>query len=134
MVEAHTHGEATRQSIPTAEFESVLSDDTKAPIQVAYERRNRDLNPHYLLADSTAGQQKEVEINSTAPSTQPTGMSVEAHRAVPIIRPSWSILHVDSVLTPSGESMSTARIISVAQLTAATKRLLSDDVEIEGGV
>ncbi len=42
-----THDE-TRANIPSAELEAVLRDDDKAPIEVAYERRNRDLDPQLV--------------------------------------------------------------------------------------
>jgi len=44
-VETLTHDEASRKNIPTAEFESVMAKDDQSPIRVAYERRNRDLEP-----------------------------------------------------------------------------------------
>ena len=44
-VETLRHAEATRKNIPTAELESVMRADEKSPVQVAYERRNRDLDP-----------------------------------------------------------------------------------------
>jgi adenine-specific DNA-methyltransferase len=47
-VTALTHDEATRKNIPTAEYQSVVDRDTKTPIQVAYERRNRDLDPQLV--------------------------------------------------------------------------------------
>lgn len=46
-VETLTH-DATRKNIPTAEFESVMRDQDKTPIQLAYERRNRDLDPQLV--------------------------------------------------------------------------------------
>jgi adenine-specific DNA-methyltransferase len=42
-VEALTHKEAKRRNIPTAEFESLMREEDKSPVQLAYERRNRDL-------------------------------------------------------------------------------------------
>ena len=42
------HGEARRPNIPTAEYESVMDDEQKTPIQVAYARRNRDLDPQLV--------------------------------------------------------------------------------------
>ena len=42
------HDEATRKNIPTAEFESILHDKEKTPIQIAYERRNFDLDPQLV--------------------------------------------------------------------------------------
>ena len=47
-VETLTHGGASRRNIPTAEYHPVLSEDEKAPIKVAYERRNRDLDPQLV--------------------------------------------------------------------------------------
>lgn len=46
-VESLTH-DATRKNIPTAEFESLMRDQDKTPIQLAYERRNRDLDPQLV--------------------------------------------------------------------------------------
>ena len=48
QVEALKHEDATRKNIPTAEYQSVLRDDEKTPIRVAYERRNRDLDPQLV--------------------------------------------------------------------------------------
>lgn len=47
-VESLTHDEASRKNIPTAEFESVMRKDEKSPIRLAYERRNRDLDPQLV--------------------------------------------------------------------------------------
>lgn len=46
-VETLTH-DATRKNIPTAEFESLMRDQDKTPIQLAYERRNSDLDPQLV--------------------------------------------------------------------------------------
>ena len=43
-----THPAASRKNIPTAEFQSVMRKDEQSPIQVAYERRNRDLDPQLV--------------------------------------------------------------------------------------
>src|SRR3984885_15053162 len=48
IVETLTHEEASRTNIPTAEFQSVMQKDQLSPIRVAYERRNRDLDPHLV--------------------------------------------------------------------------------------
>jgi adenine-specific DNA-methyltransferase len=48
VVETITHDEASRKNIPTAEYQSVMRDDEKDPIRVAYERRNRDLDPQLV--------------------------------------------------------------------------------------
>ena len=47
-VKTLVHDEAARRNIPTAEYHPVLSDEEKAPIRVAYERRNRDLDPQLV--------------------------------------------------------------------------------------
>src|ERR1044071_2909205 len=43
-----THDEASRKNIPTAEFQSVMKEEQQSPIRVAYERRNRDLDPQLV--------------------------------------------------------------------------------------
>ncbi len=47
-VETLTHGEASRRNIPTTEYQSVMSDAETVPVRVAYERRNRDLDPQLV--------------------------------------------------------------------------------------
>ena len=47
-VTALKHEEATRKNIPTAEFQSVLQKNEQNPVRVAYERRNRDLDPQLV--------------------------------------------------------------------------------------
>ena len=48
QIDALTHREDKRKNIPTAEYQSVLRDEEKNPIRVAYERRNRDLDPQLV--------------------------------------------------------------------------------------
>jgi adenine-specific DNA-methyltransferase len=47
-VETLTHVAANRRNIPTAELESVMRPEHKSPLRVAYERRNRDLDPQLV--------------------------------------------------------------------------------------
>ena len=47
-VETLTHEEAGRPNIPTAEYQSLMKDDEQHPIQVAFERRNPDLDPQLV--------------------------------------------------------------------------------------
>lgn len=42
------HDEAKRKNLPTAEFQSVMRDEEKTPLRIAYERRNRDLDPQLV--------------------------------------------------------------------------------------
>jgi len=48
QVVAINHNDASRKNIPTAELESVMQPDQQSPIRVAYERRNRDLDPQLV--------------------------------------------------------------------------------------
>ena len=47
-VETLTHREASRKNIPTAEFRSVMERAEQSPVQLAYQRRNRDLDPQLV--------------------------------------------------------------------------------------
>jgi adenine-specific DNA-methyltransferase len=47
-VETLKHDEASRKNIPTAEYQSVMRQDEQSPVRVAYERRNRDLDPQLV--------------------------------------------------------------------------------------
>ncbi|MGY2836366.1 site-specific DNA-methyltransferase [Thermostichus sp. MS-CIW-41] len=47
-VEAFRHSQDKRPNIPTAEHQSVMAEEEKSPIRVAYERRNRDLDPQLV--------------------------------------------------------------------------------------
>ena len=47
-IETLTHAEASRTNIPTAEYQAVMEDDDRSPVQIAYERRNRDLDPQLV--------------------------------------------------------------------------------------
>jgi adenine-specific DNA-methyltransferase len=48
QVETVTHDEASRKNIPTAELQSVMDKAGQTPIQVAFQRRNRDLDPQLV--------------------------------------------------------------------------------------
>jgi adenine-specific DNA-methyltransferase len=47
-VEALKHDDATRKNIPTAEYQSVMQKNEQSPVRIAYERRNRDLDPQLV--------------------------------------------------------------------------------------
>ena len=47
-IEAQRHEQDTRTNIPTAEYQSMVAEDTEAPLRVAYQRRNRDLDPQLV--------------------------------------------------------------------------------------
>jgi len=47
-VETLMHDADKRKNIPTAEYESVVNQEQQHPVRVAYERRNRDLDPQLV--------------------------------------------------------------------------------------
>ena len=47
-VSSLTHKEAFRKNIPTSEFEPLLHEADKTSVSIAYERRNRDLDPQLV--------------------------------------------------------------------------------------
>src|SRR5471030_1833780 len=47
-VETITHYGETRKNIPTAEYQSVMRKEDQSPVRIAYERRNRDLDPQLV--------------------------------------------------------------------------------------
>ena len=48
QVEALRHEQDTRTNIPTAEYQSLVQEETEVPLRVAYQRRNRDLDPQLV--------------------------------------------------------------------------------------
>ena len=48
QVEALTHPEESRRNIPTSELQSLVAEGDKTPLRIAYERRNRDLDPQLV--------------------------------------------------------------------------------------
>jgi adenine-specific DNA-methyltransferase len=47
-IENFRHEQAKRKNIPTAEYQSVLDTDAQTLVRVAYDRRNRDLDPQLV--------------------------------------------------------------------------------------
>lgn len=47
-VEAILHDDARRANIPTSELQSIVPDTQKAPIKIAYEKRNSDFDPQLV--------------------------------------------------------------------------------------
>ncbi len=63
-VEAIRHEEASRKNIPTAEYQSVMNDDDKSPIRVAYERRNEDLDPQLVWRGKDMADWSELVVHA----------------------------------------------------------------------
>ncbi|MDE7241639.1 MAG: hypothetical protein K2N62_07160, partial [Desulfovibrio sp.] len=47
-VENFTHEEAKRPNIPTSELQSLVPQEQQAPVKVAYQKRNPDLDPQLV--------------------------------------------------------------------------------------
>ena len=58
------HEEASRKNIPTAEVRSVMEGDEQRPVQVAYERRNRDLDPQLVWRGKDAQDWSDLVVQA----------------------------------------------------------------------
>jgi len=63
-VEAFKHDEAKRKNIPTAEYEALVQEREKTPIRVAYERRNRDLDPQLVWRGKEAQNESNLVVSA----------------------------------------------------------------------
>ena len=63
-VETLRHEEATRTNIPTAEYQSMVRVEEQSPIRVAYERRNRDLDPQLVWRGKDAQDESDLVVNA----------------------------------------------------------------------
>jgi adenine-specific DNA-methyltransferase len=48
QIESFVHDDASRRNIPPAEFQTMVRNQEKTPLQKAYERRNPDLDPQLI--------------------------------------------------------------------------------------
>lgn len=63
-VETLVHEGASRTNIPSAEHQSVVGDDIAAEIAVAYERRNRDLDPQLVWRGKDTQNSADLVVNA----------------------------------------------------------------------
>ena len=63
-IEALKHEEATRKNIPTAEYQAVLAKAEQAPVRVAMERRNRDLDPQLVWRGKEAQDEADLVVQA----------------------------------------------------------------------
>jgi len=63
-VEILRHDEAKRKNIPTAEYQSVMAKDEESPIRIAYERRNRDLDPQLVWRGKDEKDWSDLVVNA----------------------------------------------------------------------
>src|SRR5688500_9209938 len=60
----HRREDATRKNIPTAEYQPVLEQETQNPVRVAYERRNRDLDPQLVWRGKDQQDWSDLVVNA----------------------------------------------------------------------
>ena len=70
-VETLTHDEASRKNIPTAEFRSVMERSEQSPIQIAYQRRNRDLDPQLVRRGKDKQDLSDLVLQAPPPGPKP---------------------------------------------------------------
>ena len=63
-IETLRHADASRKNIPTAEFRSVMEQSEQSPVQVAYQRRNRDLDPQLVWRGKDAQDWSDLVVQS----------------------------------------------------------------------
>jgi adenine-specific DNA-methyltransferase len=63
-VETLTHDEASRKYIPTAEYQSLIQKEYQDPLRVAYERRNRDLDPQLVWRGKDQQDWSDLVVNA----------------------------------------------------------------------
>ena len=63
-VETLRHKDASRKNIPTAEHQAVMAEDDRNPVRVAYERRNRDLDPQFVWRDKDAQNWSDLVVQA----------------------------------------------------------------------
>ena len=64
QVEAITHGSVKRPNIPTAEDRSVMAEEDRNSIAVAYSRRNRDLDPQLVWRGKDEQDQHDLIVQA----------------------------------------------------------------------
>ena len=64
QVEAFTHSDESRRNIPTAELQSVLQRNEEKSVRLAYERRNRDLDPQLVWRGKDAQDNTDLEVSA----------------------------------------------------------------------
>ena len=63
-VEAITHEEASRRNLPSAEHQPLMREEEQSPIRLAYERRNRDLDPQLVWRGKEAQDASDLVVSA----------------------------------------------------------------------
>ena len=64
QIESFVHEDASRRNIPPAEFQTMVRNQEKTPIQVAYERRNPDLDPQLIWRGKDLLDESPLVVNA----------------------------------------------------------------------
>jgi adenine-specific DNA-methyltransferase len=64
QIESFVHDDASRRNIPPAEFQTMVRNQEKTPIQVAYERRNPDLDPQLIWRGKDLLDESQLVVNA----------------------------------------------------------------------
>ena len=62
-VETITHPEANRKNLPSAEHQPLMQEEDQSPLRVAYERRNRDLDPQLVWRGKDEQDWSDLVVN-----------------------------------------------------------------------
>ena len=62
-VETLTHEEARRSNLPSAEHQPLMREEKQSAVRVAYERRNRDLDPQLVWRGKDEQDSADLEVN-----------------------------------------------------------------------
>ena len=63
-VETITHEEASRRNLPSAEHQPLMREEEQSPIRLAYERRNRDLDPQLVWRGKEAQDASDLVVSA----------------------------------------------------------------------
>ena len=63
-VEALTHAEDRRRNLPSAEHQPLMREEEQSPVRVAFERRNRDLDPQLVWRGKDEQDEAGLEVNA----------------------------------------------------------------------
>ena len=64
VVETLTHEEARRRNLPSAEHQPLMRQEEQTPVRVAYERRNRDLDPQLVWRGKDEQDLADLVVNA----------------------------------------------------------------------
>ena len=63
-VETLTHEEAKRRNLPSAEHQPLMREEEQSPVRLAYERRNRDLDPQLVWRGKDEQDWSDLVVNA----------------------------------------------------------------------